>query len=454
VNWFCDIHSVRRLGTELVSVLMGALPEGPVRRVVVKPNWVSHETDPDFPIHALVTSTALIDATIEACIRRYASLESVLVADVPLQSCDWSLLTKQAGIDRLMAKYGGLGRPHVTVRDLRMNRVRMVDGYVTRDSSSHDFGDPLGYCDVILDDQSFLDPVCQAKASFRVSDYSPEETQSSHRKGFHRYRISRSLLECDLFINMAKMKTHQKAGITGALKNLVGINGNKAYLVHYKAGRPGAGGDEFPPDVEWPVVLQTRVRHWAQGRSRLLFEALQTAWRAFRRIYGIEVRATRDRIGRRFLISGGSWYGNDSIWRMIYDLNRVLLYGRPEGGVLAVTPQRQYVVVVDGITAGEGNGPLQPLPVETGIVAVSDNPFIVDLVLCRLMGFDYRKIPQLSHHREFGEDSWGDLDPSAITVRMDGEGFTGIESLPVLRSFLPSAGWRGHIEREATPLVA
>ncbi len=451
---FCQIQSVGVSSADWVRFLHDALPDGTIRRIVIKPNWVIHETDPDFPIRALVTSTALIDAAIEACIQKYASLESLLVADVPIQSCDWPLLKKQAGIDRLEAKYKSLRRPRVEIRDLRMHRVRVSDGYMTTDSSSDDFGDPAGYCDVILDQKSFLEAICQEKTSFRVSDYSPEETQSSHRKGSHRYRISKSLLECDLFINMPKLKTHQKAGMTGALKNLVGMNGNKAFLVHFKAGRPSSGGDEFPPDVEWPIILRARMHQWAQGKSRLLFRTLQRGWRAFRRLYGIEVKATRGAAGRRFLISGGSWYGNDSIWRMIYDLNRIVLYAKPEGGVLSESPQRQYLTIVDGVVSGEGNGPLQPLPVETGIIGISNNPFVVDIALAHLMGFDYRKVPQLSHHREFGKDSWGDFDPATVVLQMDGRELRGVQSLPVLHPFLPSAGWRGHIELNAAVRVA
>ena len=451
---FCQIQSVGVSSADWVRLLRDALPDGTIRRIVIKPNWVIHETDPDFPIRALVTSTALVDAAMEACIQKYPSLESLLVADVPIQSCDWPLLRKQAGIDRLEAKYRIVDRPQIGIRDLRMQRVRVSDGFITTDSASDDFGDPAGYSDVILDERSFLEAICQEKTSFRVSDYSPEETQSSHRRGSHRYRISKSLLECDLFINMPKMKTHQKAGMTGALKNLVGMNGNKAFLVHFKAGRPDSGGDEFPPDIGWPNVLQARVHQWAQGKSKLLFRTLQKCWRAFRRLYGIEVKATRNTVGKRFLISGGSWYGNDSIWRMIYDLNRIVLYAKPEGGVLSESPQRQYLAIVDGVVAGEGNGPLQPLPVETGIVGVSNNPFVLDLALARLMGFDYRKIPQLSHHAEFGKGTWGDFDPATVVVQMDGRDCCGILSLPVLHPFLPSAGWRGHIEIDATGRVA
>jgi hypothetical protein len=70
------------------------------------------------------------------------------------------------------------------------------------------------------------------------------------------------------------------------------------------------------------------------------------------------------------------------------------------------------------------------------------------------MGFDYQKIPQLSHHREFGENSWGDFNPVTISVSIDGREYRGIDSLPVLRAFLPPTGWRGHIEHEAVSRVA
>jgi hypothetical protein len=70
----------------------------------------------------------------------------------------------------------------------------------------------------------------------------------------------------------------------------------------------------------------------------------------------------------------------------------------------------------------------------------------MDFAIARMMGFDYRKIPQLAHHREFGEESWGDFDPHAIEFEMDDHVCTGVESLPVLRRFLPPPGWIGHIE--------
>ena len=75
-----------------------------VRTILIKPNWVRHEEDDNFPIRALVTSTQLIEAVVEACLVKYPEVEEITVGDVPLQGCDWSKLMRQAGIDRLRSE--------------------------------------------------------------------------------------------------------------------------------------------------------------------------------------------------------------------------------------------------------------------------------------------------------------------------------------------------------------
>ena len=66
-----------------------------------------------------------------------------------------------------------------------------------------------------------------------------------HSQGKHQYLVSNSVLSADFIINVPKLKTHIKAGITGALKNLVGINGHKEFLPHHVNGWPGSGGDQY-----------------------------------------------------------------------------------------------------------------------------------------------------------------------------------------------------------------
>ena len=60
--------------------------------------------------------------------------------------------------------------------------------------------------------------------------------------------ISRTILDADCVINLPKLKTHKKTGVTLCMKNLVGINGNKNWLPHHRLGTPAQGGDQFADD--------------------------------------------------------------------------------------------------------------------------------------------------------------------------------------------------------------
>ena len=123
------------------------LPVGDTRRVLIKPNWVKHQEREEFPLAALVTSTELIDEVIQGCLRKYPGLETLIVGDVPLQSCEWEQLTQQTGIDRLADRYRKYSRPRIQFLDLRQERWRSRGGFLARDAEHE--GDPAGYADVI-----------------------------------------------------------------------------------------------------------------------------------------------------------------------------------------------------------------------------------------------------------------------------------------------------------------
>jgi len=431
---------------ELEDFARSALPSGRYKRVLVKPNWVIHESEPGFPIRALITSPQLLKAVIEACFEKYPELESLTVGDVPLQTCEFEKMFAQSGLDKLREECAGKFGGRVRFLDLRRERYVKREGFLELDKRAD--GDPLGYALVRLDDRSLLEEVSDRAGSFRVSDYDPEETRSVHSPGSHSYLIARSVLDAELVINLPKMKTHQKSGVTGALKNLVGINGSKAYLVHHRLGSPSQGGDEFPERGSRLIRLQVRLREALQKRSRLLFRLGRRGWTALKKLAGIQTTATREalRAGKVY-VGAGSWHGNDSIWRMVYDLNLILVFARKEGGVLADTPQREVVSIMDGIVAGEGNGPLQPLPVDAGVLLASSNPFLVDMAMAKLMGFDWRKIALLANHERFPWPVFGGFDPRGFDTVVDGvAGGRGVDDLPVLKPFLAPPGWIGHIE--------
>ena len=70
----------------------------------------------------------------------------------------------------------------------------------------------------------------------RITNYDYHEVNRHHRGDRHEYCISEACLSADVIINLPKPKTHRKAGYTGALKNMVGINAAKDYLPHHTKG--------------------------------------------------------------------------------------------------------------------------------------------------------------------------------------------------------------------------
>jgi uncharacterized protein (DUF362 family) len=60
-----------------------------------------------------------------------------------------------------------------------------------------------------------------------------------------------------------------------------------------------------------------------------------------------------------------------------------------------------HFVIADGITAMEGNGPLQGTPRDLGKIVLADDPVAADATCARLMGFDPLQVPHLSDGSRF-----------------------------------------------------
>jgi len=72
-----------------------------------------------------------------------------------------------------------------------------------------------------------------------------------------------------------------------------------------------------------------------------------------------------------------------------------LLQRRPRPSARRPGPVRTVLTLIDGVVAGEGEGPLAPRDVPLGAIVASTDPVAADLVAVRLMGFDERKLPKL-----------------------------------------------------------
>jgi uncharacterized protein (DUF362 family) len=72
---------------------------------------------------------------------------------------------------------------------------------------------------------------------------------------------------------------------------------------------------------------------------------------------------------------------------------------------------RHDLIVVDGLVAMEGNGPIIGTPREMGVIVAGRSPVSVDALCTNLMGFDPNKIPHIVKAHEMG---LGTMDPEVM----------------------------------------
>ena len=183
--------------------------------------------------------------------------ERLTIGDAPVQGCDFAQLMAVSRTADILARLPA-GDSLIEVKDFRLVTLDDDPRRTVRASDSRTEAD---YVRFDLADDSLLEPITSDEAPFRVTMYDPRALDETHRRGRHRYLVARELIEADVVFNVPKLKTHKKAGVTGALKNLVGINGHKAYLPHHRKGGAGRGGDAYPGSSMWKTFAEEALRH-------------------------------------------------------------------------------------------------------------------------------------------------------------------------------------------------
>lgn len=366
----------------------------PGQRVVIKPNFVIHanQAKGGGPLEPVVTHPSMLRAVIDYVLVALAGSGSITVADAPQSDCRIDVLKAAMQVEETIgwcaAHAGQVAVAFVDVREI-VYRWNAEKGFLDKDDRVLQSGDPKGYVDLDLGTLSALEGLDGLDRLYGA-DYDRSETITAHKARSHKYRISRTMLDCDVFIHVPKFKVHRKVGITVNLKGLVGINGNKNYIVHHRIGSPAKGGDEYP--AEAPAGDQTLFATQRFLVDRLLprktkvgdalYQGLLGAYRKFVKPWWKPSQGS---------IRGGDWWGNDTAWRMMIDLSIALMYADTDGKVHD-RPQRRLFSVVDGIVGGQGEGPLRPDAHESRVVLAGVDPYVVDAVCCRLMGLDFRRL--------------------------------------------------------------
>ncbi len=347
------------------------------KRVLIKPNWVRHSKNITDEV-CLRTNDKFVLAALKVMFEMGPA--KVIIGDAPIQGCNWDRIISGSltnEINNLSADYN----IPVLVKDFR-RRI-----YNVSDNKPEAGIRPLtDYLIFDLGRESLLDIVTgTGQTRFRVTNYDPDLMSTAHSPGVHKYCISRELFDADIIISLPKIKTHQKTGITGALKNIVGINGDKDFLPHHRIGGTGWGGDCYPGGSYlryWSELLLDNANR-RQGRNSFWF------WQKLSSLFWILSCP-----GPEHNIAAG-WHGNDTTWRMVMDLNKIAGYGTADG-TLSKTPQRQIYSLCDGIIAGQGDGPLEPEPHPLGIISFTNDSAINDRAMALLMGLPIDKIPLLN----------------------------------------------------------
>ncbi len=440
VDHYDDLDAVRALVDEAIKTLN--LPDDYVRpgdRVVLKPNWVK-EHDERHPGPAqwehVVTHPAVIEAVIRWVAGRLNGDGSIVVCDAPQTDSSFSTLSAYCGLDEMIERCRAVfPGPKIKLLDLRPEEWHAVDGITV--SKTQLPGDPLGDTFVALNEASEFVGF-SGNGQLYGASFNMDETNERHRGERHEYMLCRTPMDADVFINLPKLKTHKKVGLTCALKNLVGINANKNWLPHHTEGTPDQGGDQFPT-----ATTKAKLEHSWMGRAKRL-------------VYGKPLLSRMlvplKKVGRLFfgdtqkVVRSGNWHGNDTCWRMVLDLNKCLFdfdgRGQPRSKPI------RYLAVVDGIVGGEGNGPMAPDRKPCGTIIAGTHPAAVDMTAAMVMGFDWEKLRLLKNSFSMKERSFVSFQPGDIQVASNKPEWDGpLGQATDWFEFAPHFGWTGAIER-------
>lgn len=406
----------------------------PGDNVLMKPNLVMHYnlaggTD------ELLTHGSIIRAVLDYVYIALKGKGTITIGDAPLQSADFGKVIKIVGIDKIIDFYNKNSEMKINLIDFRMEMgYKGKIGGIKREKL---IGDPLGYSAVDLGDDSELFEISDDYKKFRVTNYDKDEMLKHHDKNRKEYLIPNSVLNADVIINLPKLKSHRKAGMTCALKNLIGANASKDWLPHHRFGSIEEGGDEY---------LHKSIRkRLLTGLREKMDVARNKYYLILLRMLHFSISATKLILPYKDPYFEGSWYGNDTIPRTIIDLNKIIFYADKKG-MLEDKVQRKMFIIVDGIIAGEKEGPLEPRPKNCGLLVGGYNPVSVDLVCSRIMGFDYKKIPTFKYALNAKKYKIFDNNPEDIEVLSNAcKNFDDVYDV-FNCEFLPADGWSGQIE--------
>ncbi len=373
----------------------------PGDKVVIKPNLVMETNPINSNTDCLITNFSVIRPVIDYTLKVIGKNGLLIIGDAPVQECVFEEVIKINGLKNAINQYKKEGY-----------KIELVD------FRKHQ--NPKIKCKLVsLNEDSSLCEIDEYFEKYAITNYDLRKMHKHHYKGTHEYLLPDYILNSDVIINLPKPKTHRKAGITACMKNFVGANSLKEYLPHHRNGSIHKNGDEFP-EKSLIKEIQSNIKNYSYTKNIII--------RILNKIFKII-----EKILKKDKYLEGSWYGNDTIWRTILDINKVILYA-DKSGKLQDKKQRIIFNLADMIVGGEKEGPLRPSPKETGILVASFNQLNMDKTICQIMGFNPDKIKYIKNGYE--------LKKYKI---VDNNKYQNIGDKKINKHFIPTEGWSEYL---------
>jgi len=414
----------------------------PGTTVLIKPNLVNHCHGKGLSINNVIVHGSVIRPILDYVSIALQGSGRIIVADAPLEKTEFVKLCDMNGLNEVTEYLQRQSEIPIDLVDIRVDRTSRHIG--RRLSIAPLGGDALGFQAVDLAQDSELIGLDGENTNYcapydhsvdRNNPYTTERGAPNkyHNKDTHKYEIAKPVLSADSVISVAKLKTHKRAGVTLSLKNMIGIVHGKEFLPHYRPGPPPSG-DAFPYFPPRSSVLKRQFRQKVArfiSRNAAFYSGIRYIVRDLMKV---------PPLSEEEYIEWGSWYGNDTLWRTILDVNKILLYA-DKAGILQDIRQRRYFCFIDGVVGMSGDGPLHGEAVSAGIILAGNEPVATDAVAAGLMGFDVNRIKSISKVAELERHLLGTWDKRQIVVSAKDETLQHLNL-----HFSAPRGWVGHIE--------
>ncbi len=399
----------------------------PGQQVLLKPNWVMHVNPrkDSLGMQCLVTQPSVIRAVLDFVIIALKGTGKIIVGDAPMYQCYFEELQKNLSYDKLWNYYYNKNIS-LEIKDFR--------NFIIDRSNKDDIIKKVSKDDGILvdlGDKACLDEFDEKQINkFKIFGYPSSLMHEGHSKGKHKFLIHQDVLNADVIINLPKPKSHRKAGMTACAKNFIGINCRKEYLPHHRDGAISSGGDEYPSkNIFKAIHAKIHELNSRFIKPNKVFRLIDKVTRGLELVFSINKKYD------------GCWYGNDTLWRTIADLNRIVQYADKQG-IIKESKQRTIFNVCDMIISGEEEGPLRPTPKKVGAIVSGFEIAYLDCFIATLMGFDINKIKYIPYLLEKNN-----LDRNALKIALQDKTIN-FDNFDLNLNFKPTSGWQGHIEKQ------